>query len=254
MANDCLVTKLKGVVNNPNLPYLNSITINVLNKEGALSGNYGINLDGSEGLINFVVDDSTNKITSITSDKLFILGKSSLKQLSINLKAYGGQYRNSLEVDLETAKYSENLSVISLQYMQLRGSIINAFKENKGLSRLDLGQADFTYITDDFDSEGKVFGEFLANFCLNLSTINIQGKTAPYVDIYPFILACRDIDRYPDLSSGYLDLAYSYTETFLINEVSFMAEGITQAKKVLWTANTVSFYQNDNTLIKTLNI
>lgn len=170
MANNCLVTKLKGVVDNPNLPKLGEITFKVLKgkqRELRISVSETITATITDGVIKPTIDAATGETTvSITPGEVNILflfpneGKEATVKLSNKYAIIKWEFPfvipsemshiDAIEFDANQLAYSPLKGQIS--FMESRyttGDIKEILKNQNGVNYFDIFMTSITGTTED---------------------------------------------------------------------------------------------------------
>ena len=226
---DCLVTKLKGFVNDDSLLKLGEFRIKfdmsseaLKDTEQALThsyikldalGDYTVSVIGSGYIgtedssvasktLNFKYDAGSNKIDSIflTDDveELSITGK-------YDISCIDAHYCRDYEFDISNLNYSKNLKYINIYSDKVKGDVSNLFKyadasEFGATSMLVLYSRDNTSVgnTGLYGDITEVINRLAKNpnglMYLNLGVLNIHGTIKGLVSsVYDFGTFCGDI-------------------------------------------------------------
>lgn len=239
---DCLVTKLKGAVNDDTLLKMDEFRIKFDMSSEALKdtenshthsnirldaiGDYTVSVIGP-GYIgtedSSVVSKALNfKYDAGSNTSEFIYLTDDVEELSITGKYYmsffHAQYCRDYEFDISNLNYSKNLKYINIYSDKAKGDVSNLFKEvdatkfdatsmlvlysrngtsvgntglygditevinrlaknSKGLSFLNLGTLNIHGTIKGLVSSNYVFGPFCGDITLDLSGLNLSGKT-----------------------------------------------------------------------------
>ena len=182
---DCLITKLKGTVNDGSLPKLGSmlfklrtttknlVKIEAIGKDVSFSSADGSNVfstsSGGEEKTNVINVGESNTIFYVDASKGVIISIDNKYNLE-KLDVYRSTDTDELTVDLnfEDLKYCKKLSRLALTYMTLTGDI-SAFQNLTALTTIDLSS---TQVTGDISA----FQNLTALTTISLYSTNVTGS------------------------------------------------------------------------------
>lgn len=223
----CLVTRLKAVVDNDNLPVFGAIEVSI-------DGDASENVIGSTFIFKGCPIDgvtiSGKTISEITpgTKKILIRDKYRCSRIEASSK-YHTSDKKSFTLNVSSLAYCTQLDSLSIRYFKGAVGNLDDLASSSGITHIDFGATNLSNCTGDSFSKAILGMPNLNYFCDNSTNIK-------QTEFYPFIQMCRANGRIPDSYEN--GILFNYCGGTIDGESFLDTSNISYLK---WDENTITY-------------